>query len=83
LRDKQGFLNSKPRDLDSKLSSIVHRRLKELTDERGWFTLQRIRRDLADQFFKFQSLAAGGVFIHIPFMTSTDLSESERISAFR
>ena len=62
---------------------LLDRSLQAMTDARSWHALVRVRKDLADQLFKFQSLLAGGLFIHIPFLTSSVLTEAERISAFR
>lgn len=62
---------------------LLDRSLHALTDAKGWHSLVKVRKDLADQLFKFHNLLAGGVFIHIPFMMSQHLTEAERISAFR
>jgi ABC-type uncharacterized transport system fused permease/ATPase subunit len=72
------FLNGGPTE-----RRILDSRLETLVDTRSWHALHKIRKDVADQFFKFQSLMAGGVFIHIPFLMSKSLTEAQRISAFR
>eukprot|EP00667_Euglena_gracilis_P004532 EG_transcript_4554 len=63
--------------------AILDARLSALADTQAWHSLRRIRKDIADQFFRFQTLMAGGIFIHIPFMVSSQLTEAQRISAFR
>ena len=62
---------------------ILNLRLDSLVDTQSWHSLRKVAKDLADQFYKYQSMMTGGVFIHIPFLMTGALSDAERISAFR
>lgn len=63
--------------------AILDERLDELTDAKSWHTVQRIRKSVADNVVKFSGMLVGGVFVHVPFLLATDLTESQRISRFR
>eukprot|EP00298_Acanthocystis_sp_HF-20_P011614 c19478_g1_i1.p1 GENE.c19478_g1_i1~~c19478_g1_i1.p1 ORF type:complete len:688 (+),score=227.81 c19478_g1_i1:22-2064(+) len=58
-------------------------KLNTLIDTKSYNLVKRIRKDFIEQFYKFNALLIGSVFVHVPFMLSSSLADAERISAFR
>ena len=67
----------------SREKSILDSSLSNLIDVKCLHTLQRIRKDLVNQFLKFNGMLVGGIFVHIPFLAQPQLAPAERISLFR
>ena len=62
---------------------ILDEGLDNLVVTQRWHALQRIRKSVADNISKFQGLLVGSIFVHVPFMMKSSVSEGERISTFR
>jgi len=67
----------------SREKSILDSSLSNLIDVKCLHTLQRIKKDLVNQFLKFNGMLVGGIFVHIPFLAQPELEAAERISLFR
>ncbi len=62
---------------------ILNASFLRLCSLRTWHALRKLGKDMADQFFKFQALLIGGVFVHVPFLNRPEMRPAERIAAFR
>ena len=62
---------------------ILNTRLGALISTLRFHNLQRIRRSVSENIGKFQGLLVGGLFVHLPFLIRTSVTEGDRISSFR
>lgn len=62
---------------------LIHDKLQQLLYTKIKHNLLRIYKSVGDNIVKFSGLLVGGVFVHIPYLLSTNHTSEQRMSGFR
>ena len=77
--EEVSFLGGQPTE-----RRILDEKMEQLLQAQGSHNLQKIQRNLSDQFIKFFGMLSGGFIIHMPWMMrGQGVPAAERISSFR